>query len=135
MKTILPILFVATSLSIHAAADEGLSNTKPNVLFLSIDDLNDWVTSMGGNAQAKTPNMDQLFRQVATSGKATRWIDSSVAQASSLRFLRDRVMASRMLTPLLSWNRPLVLQCRIETTDDTDKHGFMQLSSMFLSIC
>ena len=37
-----------------------------------------------------------------------------VAYASSLRFLHDRVMASRMLTPLLSWNKALILD-RIET--------------------
>ncbi len=29
----------------------------------------------------------------------------------------------------------LMLQCRIETTDDTDKHGFLQFSSVFLSFC
>ena len=33
----------------------------PNVLFISIDDLNDWEGAMGGNPQAITPNMDQLF--------------------------------------------------------------------------
>lgn len=33
---------------------------KPNVLFISIDDLNDWVSCMGGHPQAKTPNLDRL---------------------------------------------------------------------------
>ena len=35
-------------------------SSKPNVLFLSIDDLNDWVGFMDGHSQAKTPNMDAL---------------------------------------------------------------------------
>lgn len=34
---------------------------KPNVLFISIDDLNDWEGAMGGNRQAKTPHLDKLF--------------------------------------------------------------------------
>ena len=35
----------------------------PNVLFISIDDLNDWVGALDGNPQVLTPNMDQLFEQ------------------------------------------------------------------------
>ena len=31
---------------------------KPNVLFIAIDDLNDWITPLGGHPQAKTPNID-----------------------------------------------------------------------------
>jgi len=33
---------------------------KPNVLLISIDDLNDWVGYMGGHPQALSPNMDKL---------------------------------------------------------------------------
>ena len=33
---------------------------KPNVLFIAIDDLNDWVGCLGGHPQAKTPNLDRL---------------------------------------------------------------------------
>ncbi len=32
----------------------------PNVLFIAIDDLNDWVGCLGGHPQAKTPNLDRL---------------------------------------------------------------------------
>ena len=34
--------------------------TRPNVLLLSIDDLNDWTGCLGGHPQAKTPNIDRL---------------------------------------------------------------------------
>jgi arylsulfatase A-like enzyme len=37
-----------------AAAD------RPNVLFLSVDDLNDWVGFLGGHPQVKTPHLDRL---------------------------------------------------------------------------
>ncbi|MGE4549877.1 MAG: sulfatase-like hydrolase/transferase, partial [Opitutales bacterium] len=32
----------------------------PNVLFIAVDDLNDWVGCLGGHPQAKTPNIDRL---------------------------------------------------------------------------
>ncbi len=32
----------------------------PNVLFIAIDDLNDWVGCLGGHPQARTPHMDAL---------------------------------------------------------------------------
>ena len=36
--------------------------TKPNVLLISIDDLNDWIGCLGGHPQAKTPNIDRLAK-------------------------------------------------------------------------
>lgn len=32
----------------------------PNVLFIAIDDMNDWVGVLGGHPQTKTPNIDKL---------------------------------------------------------------------------
>ena len=34
--------------------------TQPNILFISIDDLNDWVEPLGGHPQAKTPNLSRF---------------------------------------------------------------------------
>lgn len=34
-----------------------------NVLFISIDDLNDWVGCLGGHPDVKTPNLDRLARR------------------------------------------------------------------------
>lgn len=33
---------------------------RPNVLFIVVDDLNDWVGCLGGHPQAQTPNIDRL---------------------------------------------------------------------------
>lgn len=33
---------------------------RPNVLFIAVDDLNDWIGSLGGHAQTKTPHLDRL---------------------------------------------------------------------------
>ena len=38
-------------------------SVRPDILFISIDDLNDWVGPLGGHPQAHTPNMDRLAEQ------------------------------------------------------------------------
>ena len=35
----------------------------PNVLFIAVDDLNDWIEPLGGHPQAKTPNLSRLARR------------------------------------------------------------------------
>src|SRR4051812_26537867 len=39
---------------------------KPNVLFIAVDDLNDWVGPLGGHPQARTPNFDRLAARGVT---------------------------------------------------------------------
>tara|TARA_B100000586_G_scaffold134296_1_gene97148 strand:+ start:243 stop:1733 length:1491 start_codon:yes stop_codon:yes gene_type:complete len=36
---------------------------KPNMLFIAIDDLNDWVGCLDGHSQARTPNIDRLAKR------------------------------------------------------------------------
>ena len=36
------------------------ADARPNVLFLAIDDLNDWTGFLGGHPLASTPNLDRL---------------------------------------------------------------------------
>ncbi len=38
----------------------------PNILFIILDDLNDWCGPLGGNPQARTPNLDRLARSGMT---------------------------------------------------------------------
>ena len=37
-----------------------IADERPNVLFIAVDDLNDWIGCLGGHPQALTPNMDRL---------------------------------------------------------------------------
>jgi len=54
-RPILQFLFIYSLVGVcHAQAD------KPNVLFVAIDDLNDWVSVFGGHPKAKTPHMDRF---------------------------------------------------------------------------
>ncbi len=47
--------FGVLTVSCSQTSDKGSS--RPNVLFISIDDLNDWAQPLGGNNQAITPNL------------------------------------------------------------------------------
>lgn len=52
MKRLLALLLLAVPV---LAAE-----SKPDVLFIAVDDLNDWTSYLGGHPQAKTPNIDRL---------------------------------------------------------------------------
>lgn len=47
-------------LSLFATCLPGIAADRPNILFIAIDDLNDWVGCIGGHPQANTPNIDRL---------------------------------------------------------------------------
>lgn len=48
------------------AAGPATSKQKPNILFIAIDDQNDWIGHLGGHPMAKTPNMDKLAARGTT---------------------------------------------------------------------
>ena len=51
------VALLGIAASLHAAAPQ-----KPNVLFIAIDDLRDWVGYFGHNPQSKTPNLDRFAK-------------------------------------------------------------------------
>ena len=55
MNRALIILFV-----LCASVAQSFAAPKPNILFIAMDDLNDWVGCLGGHSQARTPNLDRL---------------------------------------------------------------------------
>ncbi len=51
---------------IYHSCQEAVSearSSRPNILFIAIDDLNDWVGCLAGHPQIKTPNIDRLARE------------------------------------------------------------------------
>ena len=52
---LLPVLLAASP-----SFGMSLEPKKPNVLFITLDDMNDWIGPMGGHPQARTPNLDRL---------------------------------------------------------------------------
>ncbi len=64
MQLSFPTIILWTALaswSASAASTEAPTEaSRPNVLFISIDDLNDWIEPLGGHPQAQTPNLTRL---------------------------------------------------------------------------
>ena len=60
--------------------------SSPNVLFLSIDDLNDWVGFLGVNPSTVTPNIDALRRESLAFTKAYCTAPVCLASRSSVLF-------------------------------------------------
>ena len=52
--------FVILFFVLLSAIGGNAQGAKPNILLITIDDLNDWVGHLGGHPAVKTPNMDQL---------------------------------------------------------------------------
>jgi len=50
----------ATTVETESSSANGKNTEKPNVLFIIVDDLNDYLGAFGGHPQSKTPNIDAL---------------------------------------------------------------------------
>lgn len=59
MKQILPLFFTL----FFAFLAPSVAVEKPNVLFIAIDDQNDWIGAFGGHSLVKTPNIDRLAKR------------------------------------------------------------------------
>ena len=69
------ILFLLIYSSVFAQQKQDLNkinkqSEKPNVLFIAIDDLNDWIEPLDGNPQAITPVMDKFSDQAVVFSNA-----------------------------------------------------------------
>lgn len=58
-----PFLTTMVLLTICAWISTAAFARAPNVLFIAVDDLNDWIGCLGGHPQARTPNLDRLAGQ------------------------------------------------------------------------
>ena len=66
------VLFVFASLGLIFGQAHGAdaARSRPNVLFIAVDDLNHWVGHLGRNPQTKTPNIDRLAKMGVTFTRA-----------------------------------------------------------------
>jgi arylsulfatase A-like enzyme len=62
MRSRLVLAFALLASLVVRPAAGATAAARPNVLFIAIDDLRDWVGYFGHNPQAKTPNFDRLSR-------------------------------------------------------------------------
>jgi arylsulfatase A-like enzyme len=57
---LLAIMLVSTAQAVAAQPQPDQTSPLPNVLFIAVDDLRDWVGHLGGHPQSLTPNIDRL---------------------------------------------------------------------------
>lgn len=114
------ITYSLPALSLAATAVCGCAEPsveKPNVLLISVDDLNDWIGAYGGHPQSITPNMDRLFEQgvIFTNAHTSQAVSTAsrnsllsglhpattgwYASTSTYRTNYDDVMAGNMMLP------------------------------------
>lgn len=60
MKRFLCLLSIFIAAQACVTGSELSNQSRPNVLFISLDDLNDWIGCLGGHPQTITPNLDRL---------------------------------------------------------------------------
>jgi arylsulfatase A-like enzyme len=66
MRPVIAFLTIVFSVALARGAEP----SRPNVLFIAIDDLRDWTGFLGHNPQAKTPNLDRIAKMGMTFTRA-----------------------------------------------------------------
>ena len=81
----------------------------PNVLFILVDDLNDWVGWMRGHPQARTPNMDRLARAgVRFSNAHCAWSGGNASRTALLTGLWP--WQTGVISDEIDWRRAVPLR-------------------------
>ena len=101
---------------------------KPNVLFIAIDDQNDWIGPLGGHPLAKTPHLDRL------AARGTTFLNAhcqsplcNPSRTSLLLSLRPTTTGIYGLTP---WFRTLDdWQDRVSLPQHFQAHGYRTLTA------
>jgi len=70
MKYFIVLFLCLLCFSCQKKIDKKPEANQPNVIFISIDDLNDWIEPLGGHPQAKTPNITMFSNEAVTFNRA-----------------------------------------------------------------
>ncbi len=124
--TVSILLFCATESNANVKAKQ-----RPNVLFIAIDDLNDWTDTLKGNPQARTPHMDRLASKgiVSTNvhcaapacGPSRSAIMSGIRPSTSGNYVNrsslthNLILNNSVLLPEFFWEKWLLRLRRRET--------------------
>ena len=113
-----PCLFVFAWLVSSAPAA-----TKPNILFISIDDLNDWVGHLGGHPLVKTPHLDRV------AGRGTTFLNahcnSPICNPSRISVMTSLRPSTTGIYGLQPWLRDVPeLRDRVTLPRYFEEHGY-----------
>ena len=121
LATLIPAAFAACS-----EADTKV--IRPNILFIAIDDLNDWVEPLGGHPQVQTPHISRLASRGTTFTNAhTQAPLCNPSRTSLMLGLRPSTTGIYGLRP---WFRDVEeLSDRVTLPQYLGKHGYRTLSA------
>lgn len=123
VKMIMVVFIILFQMSVIPA-----QNAKPNILVITIDDLNDWVGYLGGHPKVKTPNIDRLAgRGVAFTNAHTQ---APLCNPSRTSFLTGLRPTTTGIYALGSWFRGLEQYKDLVTLPQYfEKHGYITLTT------
>lgn len=132
MKNYLPSVLFASSLLcflfIFSLKPASGQNEKPNVLLISIDDLNDWVGHLDGHPKVQTPHMDRL----AASGVAftNAHVQAPICNPSRTSFLTGLRPGTTGVYALGPWIRDVKGYEDVVTLPQYfEKNGYVTMST------
>jgi choline-sulfatase len=101
---------------------------KPNVLLITIDDLNDWVGHLGGHPKVLTPNMDRLASAGVSFTNAS--VQAPLCNPSRTSFLTGLRPTTTGIYALGPWFRELEQYKNLVTLPQYfEKHGYTTLTT------
>ena len=101
---------------------------KPNVLFIAVDDLNDWVGKLGGHPQARTPNMDLLSSRGLLFTKAYCSAPSCNASRASL-LMGMRPSTTGIYINSHDWRQASVLKNAVTLPRHFKDNGYLTMGA------
>lgn len=105
LSTIALLIICVVVTPTEISADEPTQATKPNVLFIAIDDQNDWIGCLNGHPQIQTPNIDRLADQGTVFLNAH--CQSPLCNSSRTSLMTGRRPSSTGIYGLAPWFRNL----------------------------
>jgi len=119
----LPLVLLVGRLAAEAPGEREKTPARPNVLFIAIDDLNDWIGCLGGHPQAKTPHLDRL----ASRGMLFRdaYCNAPLCNASRASLMTGmRPSTSGIYTNRQPWRNSEVLAGAVTLPQHFQAHGY-----------
>ena len=126
MKT--PITVACSLFATLFILDAPAKPQKPNVLFIAIDDMNDWIGPLGGHPQAITPHLDRLakmgvtFRNAHTASPACH--SSRVAVMTGVRPSTSGITANVFKGTGPNWRKNPKLANVVTLSQHFRNHGY-----------
>lgn len=122
---LLAALVALANVSFTAAQDPA---PKPNILFISVDDLNDWIGPLGGHPQVKTPHLDKLAARGVTFANAH--CQAPLCNPSRTSVLTGRRPSTTGVYALNPWIRSIDLwQSIVSLPQHFMQHGYQTLTT------